>query len=91
MLTAVGQLLFRMHYVRAGKVYLVAAFSTFLAVPAFSYFALLNLSLSFVYMSTALIHVMVLFLSYVFLHERMSSRQLASTALIVAGILVFNY
>lgn len=88
--TAVGQMLFRMYYVRTRKIYLAAALGTFLAVPLFSYLALLNLTLAFVYMSTALIHVMVLALSCLFLKERLTERQYISMALIIAGIVTFN-
>lgn len=88
--TSVGQMLFRMYYVRTQKIYLAAALGTFLAVPLFSYLALLNLTLAFVYMSTALIHVMVLVLSHLFLKERLTKRQYISMGLIVAGIVTFN-
>ena len=88
--TAVGQLLFRMYYVHTKKTYLVTALGTFLAVPLFSYFALLNLTLAFVYMSTALIHVLVLIMSQVFLKEQLTKKQYTSMSLIVVGIIVFN-
>ena len=65
--TSVGQLLFRMYYVRTKNIYLAAALGTFLAVPFFSYLALLNLTLAFVYMSTALVHVLVLIMAHMFL------------------------
>lgn len=88
--TAVGQLLFRMYYVCKSRAYLTAALGTFLAVPIFSYFALLNLTLAFVYMSTALTHVLVLILSQKFLKERLVREQYLSMFLIVIGIVVFN-
>ena len=88
--TAVGQLLFKMYYVRMNKKYFAAAMGTFLAVPLFSYLALLNLTLAFVYMSTALIHVMVLVMSHIFLHEHLAKKQYISMSFIVIGIIVFN-
>lgn len=91
MATAVGQLLFKMYYVRGKKIYLTAAFGTFVMVPLFSYLALLNLTLAYVYMSTALIHVMVLYLSYWFLREELAPTQYISVALILVGIIVFNF
>jgi drug/metabolite transporter (DMT)-like permease len=89
--TAVGQLLFRMYYVRKKKIYLAAALGTFLAVPLLSYLALVNLTLAFVYMSTALIHVLVLIMSHMFLKEHLTSKQYISMSLIVVGIIVFNF
>lgn len=90
LVTATGQLLFRMYYVRTKTIYLVASLGTFLAVPVFSYLALLNLSLAFVYMSTALIHVLVLIMSNIFLGEHLAGKQYISMFLIVIGIIVFN-
>lgn len=89
--TAVGQLLFRMYYVRKKKIYLAAALGTFLAVPLLSYLALVNLTLAFVYMSTALIHVLVLIMSHMFLKEHLTRKQYISMSLIVVGIIVFNF
>jgi len=88
--TAAGQLLFRMYYVRKKKIYLASALGAFLAVPLLSYLALLNLTLAFVYMSTALIHVLVLIMSHMFLKEHLTLKQYVSMSLIVVGIIVFN-
>ena len=89
--TSVGQLLFRMSYVRTKKIYLAASLGTFLAVPVFNYFALLNLTLAFVYMSTALTHVLVLIMSHMFLKEHLTRKQYVSMSLIVVGIITFNF
>lgn len=88
--TAVGQLLFRMYYVRKKKIYLAVALAMFLAAPLLSYLALVNLTLAFVYMSTALIHVLVLIMSHMFLEEHFTRKQYISMSLIVIGIIVFN-
>jgi drug/metabolite transporter (DMT)-like permease len=88
--TAVGQLLFRMYYVRTNKIYIVTALGMFVAVPVFSYLALLNLTLAFVYMSTALTHVLVLIMSHIFLKEQLAKKQYVSMSLIIAGIIIFN-
>lgn len=88
--TATGQLLFKMYYVRARKVFLFSALGTFIVVPAFSYLALLNLSLAAVYMSTAFTNVLVLVMSRVFLKESIAGRHLIAMGFIVAGIVIFN-
>ncbi|MBU1417910.1 MAG: EamA family transporter [Proteobacteria bacterium] len=88
--TSVGQLLFRMYYVRTKKIYLVASLGMFLVVPVLSYFALVNLTLAFVYMSTALTHVLVLIMSHMFLKEHLTRKQYLSMSLIVVGIITFN-
>jgi drug/metabolite transporter (DMT)-like permease len=89
--TSVGQLMFRMYYVHTKKLYLAFALGSFLAVPLFSYLALLNLTLAFVYMSTALIHVLVLIMAQMFLREHLTRRQYISISLIITGTLVFNF
>jgi drug/metabolite transporter (DMT)-like permease len=88
--TAFGQLLFRMYYVRNKKTYLVSALGAFLAAPLLSYLSLVNLSLAFVYMSTALTHVLVLIMSHIFLKEHLTQKQYISMSLIVFGIIIFN-
>lgn len=88
--TSVGQLLFKMHYVYAKKIYLIAALGVFLTVPVFNYLALLNLPLAFVYMSTAVTHVLVLGMSNLFLNESLTRKQYVSMSLIVLGIITFN-
>ena len=89
--TAIGQLFFRLHYVRTKKTYLAVALGMFASVPLLSYLALLNLTLAFVYMSTALIHVLVLTMSHLFLKERITGKQFSSISLIIIGIIVFNF
>lgn len=89
--TAIGQMLFKMYYLRTNKQYLIAAMITFLAVPLFSYLALLNLTLAFVYMSTAMIHVLVLAMSHYFLDEVLTRKHYVSMSLIILGIITFNY
>ncbi len=89
--TATGQLLFKMYYVRARRVFLFSALGTFIIVPAFSYLALLNLSLAAVYMSTAFTNVLVLVMSRIFLDEIIAKRHMIAMAFIVAGIFIFNY
>lgn len=89
--TALGQMLFRMHFLRTGKKYLIAALVTFMAVPICNYLALLNLTLALVYMSTALTHVMVLMMSHFFLKERLTIKHYISMSLIVLGIATYNF
>lgn len=89
-LTATGQILFRMHYQRTGHLYLVAAVGTFATVPLLIYLALLNLTLALVYMSTALVHVLVLVMSRFVLGEQLANRHYLAILLITCGIIVFN-
>ena len=89
-LTGIGQLLFRMHYLRAGYAHLTAALGTFLAVPLLNYLALRILPLGTVYMSAAVTHILVTIMSRVVLHERISGRKALSILLITLGILTFN-
>jgi len=87
---AVGQLLFKMHCLRRRKLLLFLSFCAFILGPVFSFLALHHLSLSVVYMSTALTNVLVLVLSRIFLHENITGRHMVSMGFIVAGIVIFN-
>lgn len=82
--------MFRMYYVYAQRIYLLTAFGTFLTVPVLSYLALHNLTLAFVYMSTSLVHVLILIMSHVFLDERLSKNHYISITLIIVGIIIYN-
>ncbi len=85
-----AQLLFRMYHVKSSSIFLIGALILFLLVPFFSYFSLINLPLSFVYMSTALTHVLVLLLSNYFLKEVISMKQRIAISIIIVGIIMFN-
>lgn len=88
--TAIGQLLFKLHYQRPGNRYLYGALGTFILIPPVTYVALVNISLAAVYMSTALSNVLVLVMSRVVLKERISRRHAMAATLIIVGIMVFN-
>lgn len=88
--TALGQLFFKMHFAKRQKRYFIGAMLSFVCIPVFSYLALINLTVSAVYMSTALTHIMVLLASYLFLKEKLSTKQGVSIMLIISGITVFN-
>tara|TARA_R110000822_G_scaffold193550_2_gene331997 strand:- start:62 stop:379 length:318 start_codon:yes stop_codon:yes gene_type:complete len=88
--TALGQLLFKIYFKKKKNKYFVGAMTSFLCIPLFSYLALINLTISAVYMSTALTHVLVLIGSYTFLEEKLSTYQYMSMTLIISGITVFN-
>ena len=88
--TAIGQLLFKLHYHRPGNGYLYAALGTFILIPPVTYVALLNISLAAVYMSTAISNVLVLIMSRAVLKERITKRHVTAAVLIIAGIVVFN-
>ena len=88
--TALGQLFFRMRYVRARRSFLWLAFACFALAPPFTYLALLNLPVAVVYMSASAANVLVLVLSSQVLRETITSRHKLAASLIVLGIIVFN-
>jgi uncharacterized membrane protein len=90
LLTAVGQLLYKLYFIKKNRAYVIGAVATFIAVPAFNYLALATLSIDVVYMATALTVILVMLASYLFLNEHINRKQVIGTILITIGIIVYN-
>tara|TARA_R110001592_G_scaffold352942_1_gene651413 strand:+ start:2883 stop:3203 length:321 start_codon:yes stop_codon:yes gene_type:complete len=88
--TALGQLFFRMYFLKTQKRYIYSAFASFVIVPLLNFLALKNLTITVVYMSTAVTHILVLLFSFVSLKEKLSMNQGISVTLIISGIIIFN-
>ena len=91
MSTAIAQVSYKLFFHENKKAYLALAVLFFIITPFFAFFALKGLSLSFVYMSTGLTYVLVILAAKVVLNEKISRRQVYAVALILAGVMVFNF
>ena len=87
--TAVGQVMFKLHFRQRDYRYLVAAGPCFAIAPICSYIALRSLGIGLVYMSTALSMVLVVLLSNVWLNEQLNRDHYIAMVLIVAGVLMY--
>jgi multidrug transporter EmrE-like cation transporter len=88
--TAAAQLLFKFYFRERRRVWLVLTIALFGTATVMSYLALKEWSLSTVYMATGVTYVLVLAGAAWLLGERIVRRQVLATALIVAGVVLFN-
>lgn len=87
--TAISQFFLKLYHVKQNRLYILMAICLFSITPVFTFTALRELSLSTVYVSTAITQVMVLFLAKQFLNEKISTNQIKGVALILFGIVIF--
>lgn len=90
LLTAVAHLVFKLYATGGGWSRLVVAIALFLPIPASTYLALRQLTLAQVYLCTAAVPVISLFLARAVLNESIRRSHVWSTGLIVAGILLYQ-
>lgn len=88
-LTAVGQMTFKLYFTDRKFSTLVAAVLLFISVPVCSYLALRNLGIGLVYMSTAATQILVLLLARVVLKEQLTRDHLIAVVLITAGVVLY--
>lgn len=88
--TAGGQVLFKYASVARSRPALIAAILVFCFAPPASYFALKELSLATVYLSTALAQLAVVVASMLLFDERYTRIQWAGLSLILIGVVIFN-
>ncbi|HEB27822.1 MAG TPA: hypothetical protein ENI05_08615 [Porticoccus sp.] len=89
--TAGAQILYKLFFLRKGKIYLVGALVLFCLAPFMSYIALKQWPLSTVYMATALTYVLTLILAKFVLGESINRRKALAIILIVSGVVIFNF
>jgi len=88
--TAIGQVSYKLFFLKSSKVYLFASIIFFCFAPIMSYLVLLELALTTVYMSTGLTYVLVLLAAKFLLGESISRRKNHSIVLIIGGVFIFN-
>ncbi|MBT8115920.1 MAG: EamA family transporter [Arenicella sp.] len=87
--TALGQFFFKLYYLKNSSRYVLLAIGCFISVPLFIYWALQSIGIGTVYMSTALTHIMILFLSWAFLKEQLTRHHFISMAFIISGVVLY--
>jgi drug/metabolite transporter (DMT)-like permease len=88
--TAFAQLSYKLYFVRGRSMRMFGtALALFVLAQLGFFFALTRLEVGVVYMSTGLIHLLVMALSRFVLHEDISRDHLVAVAMIAAGLLVY--
>lgn len=90
-LTTLGQISYKF-YARNGKkkIFIILSFIGFIFVPYCSYKALTNLSIDTVYMSTAIVIVLLLIASKILFNEHIPPARILGALLVLAGIIIYN-
>ena len=88
--TTFGHYYFKIFFIKKNLNLMLIAIILFIFTPFFTYIALKNLSLSEVYMSLAMVNVLLLIVSKYFLNEEMNSDMYIGSFLIISGVVLFN-
>jgi len=88
--TALGQFFYKKFALNKKKIYLIISVSLFAMVPLFNFIALKEISIDIVYMSTSLTIILVIFLSKVFLNEKVDIKLYSGVLIILLGIIIYN-
>jgi len=88
--TALGQFFYKKFALNKKKIYLIISVSLFAIVPLFNFIALKEISIDIVYMSTSLTIILVIFLSKVFLNEKVDIKLYSGVLIILLGIIIYN-
>lgn len=90
--TSLGQLNYKLFFVRNKNwTNLILAMAFFCTVPFCAYFALKQLTVGLVYMSTALTQLIVLGLSHYVLKEKLTRNHAVALVLIISGIVLYAW
>lgn len=81
--------MYKFFFVKRNYAYLVLTIVMFCAVPVMSYVALINLPVHFVYISTVLGQLIVLFMSYFILKEDINFTKGLGIVLVLSGVALF--
>lgn len=88
--TAIGQLAFKLFALRGDLKFLILALSFFIQSPMFIVLSLLGLSMDVVFMADALTIALVFCFSVVVLKERLTTRSIRGLSFILMGIIIYN-
>lgn len=96
--TSIGQVLLKIGSISADDSILsifihpasLAGYVTFAIVAILSIYALKEMDLKFFFAVTSLTYVIVLFLSYLFLREKVTAYKVLGVMVITFGVIVFN-
>jgi multidrug transporter EmrE-like cation transporter len=90
-LTAFGQMSFKLFFITRRYAALLTALVLFALAPVCSYFALRQLGIGTVYISTAVTQILVLGLSRLILKEQLTFDHLVAMVLITTGVVIFAW
>jgi multidrug transporter EmrE-like cation transporter len=88
--TSIGQFNYKLYINQKKKYILFITILFFVITPILSYQALKELSIDFVYTTTAINIVIVMILSKYFLKEHLSLRKIIGAFTIILGIIIYN-
>ena len=88
--TALGQVSYKKYYANHNKAYYFTAILLFLCLPFINYLALKRLPLDIVYINSACIIITINLMSYYFLKERLSKKQIIGIGLIIVGLVSYS-
>lgn len=89
--TAAGQISYKLYFRRRHFPTLVLAVAFFLLAVFFSYLSQRGLPMDTVYMTSSMNIVMVLLGSSLLLGEKLTKPQIIGSALIISGIILYNF
>ena len=90
-LTALGQVYYKMYFTYRQRRYLVLAIGFFVSVPILNYIALKGITIGIVYMSTAVAHLLVVGLSHYLLKETLTRDHFVAMTLIIFGVFLYAH
>ena len=89
LVNAFCQVLLKTYHSKKVFIFLPVSIFLFCMIPVMSFFALKTLSLSVVYISTCVTHILVILLAKSILSESITQKQLYGISMIVLGIATF--
>ncbi len=89
--TAMGQVVYKLFFVRRQIRFLAFTGITFLVAQGCCYVALRDLEIGVVYMSTALTHLVIIWASHHVFREKITRDHVLALSLIVCGVVVYAW
>ncbi len=89
--TSLGQFFYKLFFQKKNTLFVILAVSLFISVPLFSYYALQEIDINIVYMSTAVTHILVIFLSKMFLNEQIQLEKMYAVLVVFFGMIVYFF
>lgn len=87
--TALGQFFYKKYALSSKRQYFILTILLFLITPVCSFFALKNIPIDIVYVSTSLTIFIVVIFSRVFLNERIDKQRYLGIGLILLGVVLY--
>jgi len=88
--TALGQFFYKKYSLSHSYKFFYLTIILFIVTPVFSYMALKKIPIDIVYMFTSLTILIVLFLSKIFLNEKIASKTYVGVIFIILGVILYG-